>query len=205
MVGGAQMTTKIRGSDVYVVEDLERILAALAGASRRYSGEYGAGYQDALRDLASAVGASIAMPCERIHEVIEYRHERTIERPAPAERRFAIRGEREEWPSRGESAAISRPAPVNMTGDDVNITLFNPAHGRLVSREIGHAWLGNDGATTYWNASEWQRVPTEEAQSWGELVPDDYGVLMRHAYANRKRAEAASQVRVLPRERGLLR
>ena len=43
---------KIRGSDVYVVEDIERILAALAGAARRYSGEYGAGYADALRDLA---------------------------------------------------------------------------------------------------------------------------------------------------------
>jgi len=53
---------RIRGSDVYVVEDIERILSALAGASRRYGGDYGAGYQDALRDLAAAVGVTVDAP-----------------------------------------------------------------------------------------------------------------------------------------------
>lgn len=59
------MGPRIRGSDVYVVEDIERILAALAGASRRYGGEYGAGYGDALRDVAKAVGGRVDAPDER--------------------------------------------------------------------------------------------------------------------------------------------
>lgn len=56
------MAARIRGSDVYVVEDIERILTALAGAARRYSGEYGAGYADALRDVAAGVGATVDAP-----------------------------------------------------------------------------------------------------------------------------------------------
>lgn len=56
------MAPRIRGSDVYVVEDIERILSALAGAARRYSGDYGAGYLDALRDLAAAVGGRVDAP-----------------------------------------------------------------------------------------------------------------------------------------------
>ncbi len=59
------MKQQIRGSDVYVVADLERILSALAGASRRYGGDYGAGYGDALRDLAAAVGVTVDAPVER--------------------------------------------------------------------------------------------------------------------------------------------
>ena len=195
------MNGRIRGSDVYVVQDVERILAALAGASRRYSGEYGAGYADALRDLAAAIGGTVDAPqMERIHEVTEYRHERTVERyQAPAERQFKIVGQREEWP------AMTRPEPVNMTGDDVNVTVFNPAHGRLVTREIGHAWFGNDGTTTYWNASDWQRVPPEEYERWGELLPDGWAVLVRHAYANAKRRQLGQSARVLPTEGRMLR
>ena len=197
------MNHTIRGSDVYVTADLERILSALAGASRRYGGDYGAGYQDALRDLAAAVGVTVDAPqlVERVHEVVEYRAERTVERFAPAapERRFAIRGEREAWP------AVEDAAPVNMTGDDVNITLFDPMKGRLVTREIGHAWFGNDGYQAYWNAGDWQRVTVEEARAWGNLVPDDWLVLVRHAYANDKRRRLGQSVRVLPTERRQLR
>lgn len=197
------MSQKIRGSDVYVVEDIERILAALAGASRRYSGEYGAGYMDALRDVAAGVGGRVDQVdrldvVDRVREVVEYRAERTVERYAhppavPAERQFKIVGQREEWP------AMTRPEPVNMTGDDVNVTVFNPAHGRLVTREIGHAWFGSDGTTTYWNASDWQRVPLEEYERWGELLPDGWAVLVRHAYANAKRRQVATK------QRGMLR
>lgn len=179
------MTTRIRGSDVYTTPDIERIMLALAGASGRYSGEYGAGYADALRDLASAVGASIAMPCERIHEVIEYRHERTIERHAPAQ--------------------VARQAPVDMTGDDVNIATFWQRKGRLSERSEGYVWVGDDGYTAFWHKADWQQVTIEEMRRWGELMPDEHWALVRHAYANRKRAEAASRVSVLPRERGLLR
>ena len=56
------MAPRIRGSDVYVVEDIERILNALAGAARRYGGEYGQGYGDALRDVAAAVGGRVDQP-----------------------------------------------------------------------------------------------------------------------------------------------
>ena len=56
------MTPRIRGSDVYVVSDIERILSALAGAARRYAGDYGAGYADALRDVAAGVGATVDAP-----------------------------------------------------------------------------------------------------------------------------------------------
>ena len=192
---------KIRGSDVYVVEDIERILAALAGAARRYGGEYGSGYMDALRDVAAGVGGRVDQVdrldvVDRVREVVEYRAERTVERYAPppavpVERQFKIVGQREAWPE-----------PVNMTGDDVNVTTFNLQKGRLVSREIGHAFFGNDGTTTYWNASEWQRVPPEEFERWGELLPDGWAVLVRHAYANAKRRQVG---RVLPTERGMLR
>ena len=203
------MKHQIRGSDVYVTADIERILSALAGASRRYSGDYGAGYADALRDVAAAVGVTVDTPqMERITERYE-RYERTVERytpPAPAapERRFAIRGEREAWPT-VEDTALARPAPVNMSGDDVNITLFNPAAGRLVARQLGYGWFGHDGYTAFWNASDWQQVSVDEARAWGELVPDDYGVLVRHAYANDKRRQLGQSVRVLPTERRMLR
>ena len=193
------MKQQIRGSDVYVVEDIERILVALAGATRRYSGEYGAGYMDALRDVAAGVGGRVDAPqMERIHEVTEYRHERTVERYAqppavPAERQFKIVGEREAWPSTPSTPSI----PVNMTGDDVNVTVFNPVYGRLVSREIGHGWLGNDGSTSYWNASDWQRVTIDEARAWGNIIPDNWDVLVRHAYADRMRRQLATNDRRL--------
>ena len=196
------MTTRIRGSDVYVVEDIERILSALTGASRRYNGEYGNGYADALRDVAAAVGARDSAPqCERIHEIVEYRHERTIERytppPSVPERRFAIRGEREEWPAPAQPSTMA--APANMTGDDVNITLFNTAKGRLVERDIGYGWIGNDGYTAFWNASDWQQVHADEARAMGHLVPDNWLVLMRHAYANSQRRQLAANDRRLLR------
>lgn len=194
------MSQKIRGSDVYVVEDIERILAALAGAARRYSGEYGAGYQDALRDVAAGIGATAydrqlqevaKYRAERVHETIEYRAERTVEhyqaRPAALPgRRSALRSEREEYPM------PSRQAPVNMSSDDVSITLFDLAKGRLVTRDVGYGWFGDDGYTAFWDASDWQRVPTEEAQAWGELVPDEWAVLVRHTYANDKRRQLAT-------------
>lgn len=190
------MRPRIAGSDVYVVEDIERILTALAEAARRYAGEYGAGYADALRDVATAVGTVAAFPeTEWVREVVEYRAERTVERyqaPAP-ERRFAIRGEREEWP------ASPRQVPANMTGDDVSITLFDTARGRLVAREVGYGWIGNDGYTAFWNAADWQQVTVDEARAWGNLVPDDWAVLVRHAYANEKRHQIASGRRELLR------
>lgn len=189
------MKQSIRGSDVYVVEDIERILLALAGATRRYSGEYGAGYMDALRDVAAGVGGRVDAPqMERIHEVTEYRHERTVERyQAPAERQFKIVGQRE------EPAQIARQAPRDMTGDDVNVTVFNPQRGRLSARQEGFVWVGDDGYTAFWDAADWQRVAPEEYERWGELLPDGWAVLVRHAYANAKRRQVTAN------NRGMLR
>lgn len=192
------MTARIRGSDVYVVEDLERILSALAGAARRYAGEYGAGYQDALQDLAAGIGATTTQH-ERVHEVIEYRAERTIDRytthqaAPPAARPHQV--------TQDTRAPLARPAPADMTGDTVNVTLFNPACGRLATRQQGHVWAGNDGYTAFWDAADWQRVPIEEARGWGELVPDDYAVLVRHAYADRMRRQIAQRVHVVDNRR----
>ena len=138
------------------------------------------------------------------YERIEERRERTVERYAPpltppAERQFKIVGEREPWPAPASTPSIqsTAAAAANMTGDDVNITVFNPAAGRLVSRDIGHGWIGNDGYTAYWNASDWQRITVDEARAWGNLIPDDWAVLVRHAYADRMRRQLATNDRSL--------
>ncbi len=197
------MQHTIRGSDVFVKEDLRAIIDALDIAARQQPvGCWRDGWMAATTAMRTAVGIAVEEP-EIVTVTERYeRYERTEQRsPAPAmpERRFAIRGEREAWP------AVEDAAPVNMSGDDVNITLFNPTKGRLVTRQIGHAWLGNDGYQAYWNASDWQRVTVEEARAWGNLVPDDWLVLVRHAYANDKRRQLGQSVRVLERDRRLLR
>lgn len=43
--------------------------------------------------------------------------------------------------------------------------------------------------------SDWQQVTVDEARAWGNLVPDDWAVLVRHAYANEKRRQLASNQR----------
>ncbi len=189
------MGPRIRGSDVYVVEDIERILSALAGASRRYGGDYGAGYQDALRDLAAAVGVTVDAPqlVERVHEVVEYRAERTVER-------YQTMPER----SQAQPAQVAQRAPVgvNMTPDDCEVAVFPPGHGQLHTLKHGHEWIGADGSTYWWGAAEWQRVDPDEARDW-MLLPDDWQVLCRHGYVARMRRQVAQSVRVLdnPRRR----
>ena len=154
------MRPRIAGSDVYVCEDIGRILSALAGAARRYPGDYGNGYTDALQAVAVAVGVRLD-------------HYSALPEPAPA----------------------PRQAPANMTGDSVDVTLFNPAAGRLVARDVGYGWIGHDGYTAFWNASDWQQVSIDEARAWGNLVPDDWCVLVRHAYAEGQRRQLTTQGR----------
>ena len=204
------MQARIRGSDVYVVEDIERILTALAGAARRYGGEYGAGYFDALRDVAAGVGGrvdgmgAVDAVRERVHEVVEFRHERTVERyaqppAAPAERQFRIVGQRE------APVQVARQAPEDMTGDDVNVASFNLAKGRLVERQQGYGWIGYDGYTAYWDKADWQRVTVDEAQAWGLLVPDEWAVLVRHMFADRMRRQIGQRAQVVDGQRRMLR
>lgn len=204
---------QISASSVWTNGDLANIIDNLYRQSIRVgaSGDYERGLRDMAQSIADATNTEIDLyPDGRYdrynndvhagriverYERIEERYERSTQPPTMPERRFAIRGERQEWPAAPQSiqpAQAMSSAPVNMTGDDVNITLFNPTKGRLVTREVGHGWIGNDGYTAFWNAADWQRVTVDEARAWGELIPDDYGVLVRHAYANDKRRQLAA-------------
>ena len=196
------MKHTIRGSDVFVKEDLRAIIDSLDIAARHQpSGCWRDGWLAATNAVRTAIGIDVEqLEIVTVHEITEYRHERIEQRhPAPPtvpERRFAIRGEREVWPAPAQPPIQSTlPAPANMTGDDVNITLFNTAKGRLVAREVGYGWIGNDGYTAFWNASDWTQVSPDEARAWGNLVPDDWAVLVRHAYANSQRRQLAANDR----------
>ena len=216
---------QMAASSVWTNGDLANLIDNLFRQSIRAGarGDYERGLRDMAQAIADATNTEIALPpstlpaqataspsavaerYERIeerYERIEERYERIEERyerytppPTVPERRFAIRGEREEWPAAPQSTPVhtvhANAAPVDMTGDDVNITLFNTAKGRLVSREIGHGWIGNDGYTAYWNAADWLRITVDEARSWGNLVPDDWAVLVRPAYAAAQRRQLA--------------
>ncbi len=209
---------QVGASSVWTNGDLANLINNLYRQSIRAgaTGDYERGLRDMAQSVADATNTEIDLypdgrydhyntnvHAERIierYQRIEERRERTVERYAPPpampdERQFKIVGEREAWPSTPSTPSI----PVNMTGDDVNVTVFNPVCGRLVSREIGHGWLGNDGSTSYWNASDWQRVTVDEARAWGNIIPDNWDVLVRHAYADRMRRQLATN------NRGLLR
>ena len=190
---------QISASSVYTNGDLTNLIENLYRQSIRAgaNGDYARGLHDMAQSIAAATNCQINL---YLPPVAPARRERTVDRYAqppapPAERQFKIVGEREAWPSTQSTPSI----PVNMTGDDVNVTVFNPAYGRLVSREIGHGWLGNDGSTSYWNASDWQRITIDEARAWGNIIPDNWDVLVRHAYADRMRRQLATN------NRGLLR
>ena len=205
-VGGATMTTRIRGSDVYVVEDIERILSALAGAARRYGGDYGAGYADALRDVAAGVGASAnGIEIERVHEVVEYRAERTVERYRPAaaeryqapapERRFAIRGEREEWPA----VPDRYQAGPELALTDCGYYDFVPGSGEVRRMEAGWMWLGNDGGKTFFPVQQWVELSAPEARSLGFLVAENrrFVLVLRSLFDERRRQLTSNDRRLL--------
>lgn len=204
---------QVGASSVWTNGDLANLIDNIYRQSIRAGarGDYERGLRDMAQSIADATNTEIdlypdgrydrynndvhaATTIER-YERIEERYERHTP-PSVPERRFAIRGEREEWPAAPQSTPVhtvhTNAAPVNMTGDDVNITLFNPAKGRLVSRDIGHGWIGNDGYTAYWNASDWLRIDADEARAWGNLVPDDWEVLVRPAYAAAQRRQLAA-------------
>lgn len=203
------MRPTIRGSDVFVKEDLRAIIDSLDIAARHQpSGCWRDGWLAATNAVRTAIGIDVEQPeIVTVHEITEYRHERIEQRrpapPAEPAPRFAIRGEREAWPPLAQPSTTSiqstMAAPANMTGDDVNITLFNTEKGRLVAREVGYGWIGNDGYTAFWNASDWQQVNADEARAMGHLVPDNWLVLMRHAYAASQRRQLAANDRRLLR------
>lgn len=201
---------QISASSVYTNGDLANLITNLYRQSIRAgaNGDYARGLYDMAQSIAAATNTEIdlpyAAPGHPVHPVysenITERYERIEERrERTVERQFKIVGEREPWPAPASTPSIqsTAAAAANMTGDDVNITVFNPAAGRLVSRDIGHGWIGNDGYTAYWNASDWQRITVDEARAWGNLIPDDWDVLVRHAYADRMRRQLATNDRRL--------
>lgn len=167
------MKPKIRGSDVYVVEDIERILSALAGASRRYSGEYGSGYQDALRDVAAAVGGTVDQ-VDRMDVVKQ--------RPTVDGRWSIVNGQ---WPTVDEPAPYAMLAPT-LAETDVDFDDFVPGTGDLRRMETGWMWLGNDGTKRFYPIQQWVEVPIDEALALGYLVADNRRFIM----AVRSRLEA---------------
>lgn len=166
------MKPKIRGSDVYVVEDIERILSALAGASRRYSGEYGSGYQDALRDVAAGVGTTVYE--RQVQEVARYCAERVIEHSAGmASPRFIIHGEREEWPAPECSTALPTLAETDVDFDD-----FVPGTGDLRRMEAGWMWTGNDGTKRFYPVQQWVELSADDARAMGYLIAENRRFIM---------------------------
>ena len=196
------MTARIRGSDVYVVEDLERILTALAGAARRYAGEYGAGYADALRDVAAGVGATVDAPMiERVHEVVEYRHERTVERyQAPAERQFKIVGQRE------APALEQYQAAPELAETDVDFDDFVPGRGEVRRMDAGWMWLGNDGSKRFYPIQQWAEISADDARALGYLVAENRRfILAVRSSLEARRRQLGQPAGVLPTERRMLR
>ena len=182
------MKHTIRGSDVFVKEDLRAIIDALDIAARHQpSGCWREGWLAATAAMRTAIGIDqpeIVTVTER-YERIEERHERTVERYALS-------------PAMPVHTVHTNAAPVDMTGDDVNVTAFNTAVGRLVEREIGFGWIGNDGSTAFWSKRDWQQISAAEAESWQLLVPEQWIVLARHEYAASQRRQLADNRRLLP-------
>ena len=188
------MKHTIRGSDVFVKEDLRAIIDALDIAARHQpSGCWREGWLAATAAMRTAIGIDqpeIVTVTER-YERIEERHERTVERYAPSPSPAVA-------PASMPSRRATFAAPVDMTGDDVNVTAFNTAVGRLVEREIGFGWIGNDGSTAFWSKRDWQQISAAEAESWQLLVPEQWIVLARHEYAASQRRQLADNRRLLP-------
>ena len=186
------MGPRIRGSDVYVVEDIERILAALAGASRRYSGEYGSGYGDALRDVARAVGGRVddMHQVDVVHEVVEYRHERT------------------QWSMVNGQRSTVEPYQTQpaLALTDCEFCDFVPGSGEVRRMESGWMWLGNDGTKTFYPVQQWVEIPAADARRLGYLIADNRTfVLAVRSLAEARMRQMQGSVRVLPTERRLLR
>lgn len=186
------MGPRIRGSDVYVVEDIERILSALAGASRRYGGDYGAGYQDALRDVAKAVGGRVdgMHQVDVVHEVVEYRHERT------------------QWSMVNGQRATVEPYQTQpaLALTDCEFCDFVPGSGEVRRMESGWMWLGNDGTKTFYPVQQWVEIPAADARRMGYLIADNRTfVLAVRSLAEARMRRMQGSVRVLPNERRLLR
>ena len=198
------MQHTIRGSDVFVKEDLRAIIDALDIAARHQpTGCWRDGWMAATAAMRTAVGISVEEP-EIVTVTERYeRYERTEQRsPAPAmpERRFAIRGEREEWPA--VEPYQTQPA---LAMADVEFHDFVPGRGEVRRMESGWMWLGNDGTKTFYPVQQWIELSTADARRIGYLIADNRTfVLAVRSMAEARMRRLGQSVRVLPNDRRLL-
>lgn len=184
------MRPTIRGSDVFVKEDLRAIIDGLDIAARHQpSGCWRDGWFAATNAVRTAIGIDVEQPeIVTVHEITEYRHERIEQcRPAPPAApapRFAIRGEREEWP------AVARyQAGPELALTDCGYYDFVPGSGEVRRMEAGWMWLGNDGGKTFFPVQQWVELSAPEARSLGFLVAENrrFVLVLRSLFDERRR------------------
>ena len=195
------MRPTIRGSDVFVKEDLRAIIDGLDIAARHQpSGCFREGWLAATNAVRTAIGIDVEQPeIVTVHEITEYRHERIEQRhPAPPtvpERRFAIRGEREEWPA----VPDRYQAGPELALTDCGYYDFVPGSGEVRRMEAGWMWLGNDGGKTFFPVQQWVELSAPEARSLGFLVAENrrFVLVLRSLFDERRRQLAANDRRLL--------
>ena len=193
------MRPTIRGSDVFVKEDLRAIIDSLDIAARHQpSGCWRDGWLAATNAVRTAIGIDVEQPeIVTVHEITEYRHERIEQlRPAPGDSapRFAIRGEREEWP------AVERyQAGPELALTDCGYYDFVPGSGEVRRMEAGWMWLGNDGGKTFFPVQQWVELSAPEARSLGFLVAENrrFVLVLRSLFDERRRQLTSNDRRLL--------
>ena len=195
------MRPTIRGSDVFVKEDLRAIIDGLDIAARHQpSGCFREGWLAATNAVRTAIGIDVEQPeIVTVHEITEYRHERIEQRhpapPAAPDHRFAIRGEREEWPA----VPDRYQAGPELALTDCGYYDFVPGSGEVRRMEAGWMWLGNDGGKTFFPVQQWVELSAPEARSLGFLVAENrrFVLVLRSLFDERRRQLAANDRRLL--------
>ena len=198
---------QVGASSVWTNGDLANLIDNLYRQSIRAGarGEYERGLRDMAQSIADATNseidlypdgrydlANINVHAERTverYERIEERRERTVERYAPPpptvpERRFAIRGEREEWP-----AVEHHQSAPELALTDCGITDFVPGSGQLRRMEAGWMWIANSGAKTFFPVQQWVELNGPEARSLGFLIAENrqFVLVLRFLFEERRR------------------
>ncbi len=209
---------QIGASSVWANGDLANIIDNLFRQSIRAGarGDYERGLRDMAQAIADATNTEIDLyPDGRydLHNVnvhagrtveryerIEERYERSTPPPAMPERRFAIRGEREEWPA---------PEPYQtqptLALADVEFHDFVPGTGAVRRMEGGWMWLGNDGTKQFYPVQQWIELSAADARRIGYLIADNRTfVLAVRSMVEARLRRLGQSVRVLPNDRRLL-
>ena len=195
------MRPTIRGSDVFVKEDLRAIIDSLDIAARHQpSGCWRDGWLAATNAVRTAIGIDVEQPeIVTVHEITEYRHERIEQRrpapPAAPAHRFAIRGEREEWPA----VPDRYQAGPELALTDCGYYDFVPGSGEVRRMEAGWMWLGNDGGKTFFPVQQWVELSAPEARSLGFLVAENrrFVLVLRSLFDERRRQLTSNDRRLL--------